>query len=945
MSNLPTLRERLFTAAGAVLNGGKLNFYISGTSTRKNTYPTAADAAAATNANANPVVADSGGLFGEIYLVPSEPYRVVLTDSSDNVIYTLDNIYADTMDSSTFATQMYEGVNNPVRYGGVGDGASDETTYVQAAIDAVVNSGRDGVVDLLGRTWRCDSALILYWGIKLRNGTLDFQNATAGAYIAATGTKGSAVVAANNVAAGDETIEASTTGISNGDLVLVYDSSGNLNGEVKRVTGVLAGPARVIAASAFEDPYTTANTATYKKLTPVDDVVVEDLIILVNPSAGSGTGDVLYFDTCANITIRNCRIRGHKGAAVKLRTCVNVHIEGCLFEQRTGSISSAGVDVRDTSQDVFIDNCAFVRQDTAGVDIGNNTVGGVGGVTRNVQVSNCTFDGLDGPAVYARLQSQYVNVDGCRVISANTDVSSTTTQAQAYAFIVHGYDTSISNCHIGSVSTAGILVDFTSERSTASTGRRLGVSRNDMVADALFLSGTVSKAVNRLEIVGNRDSATTGSGGVSISGSTGTVISRMTISDNLFGSNAATGAISISVAAGTLSRIVVSNNTVSSIAVVGNTTSPIAAAVITGNTVDTVTNNAIAIDLNYAHSATISDNNIACTSGGNTLVGGIRVLNSSSSVGTTSISGNDIGSTAWTTSNGYGVLVTDTSNVSITGNAIKGDVDEGVFVTATATPVTGVSISGNTINGIRADNTANSGVRVSGASSTNKVVGIAVCGNVINTASRGIRLTGYVEHGAIGGNVIKATNSVTSLVYLEGSATDAVAYISVTGNSFYDATYAIEITNTLGVFENGNIYGSHSLGEVSGILGRGVKCKVETVTRAAMTDGGGTSGTKNLGFTIPAGSLFLYAMLKNITGFTGDTSATIQIGDGTDVDRYNTGTPSVYTTAAEGVALGAPSGTAWHIAAITPRVTITSNADFTNVSQGSVDVLLWYLEP
>src|SRR3990167_7071574 len=114
------------------------------------------------------------------------------------------------------------------------------------------------------------------------------------------------------------------------------------------------------------------------------------------------------------------------------------------------------------------------------------------------------------------------------------------------------------------------------------------------------------------------------------------------------------------------------------------------------------------------------------------------------------------------------------------------------------------------------------------------------------------------------------------------------------------------------------------------------------VTRAQFTDGGATAGTFTLNHTIPAGARFAFALITSITGFIGDTSAVITIGDGTDVDRYNTGTPSVFTTAAAGVDMGAPSATAWHTAAIAPVITITSGADFTNVSAGSVLITLFY---
>ena len=116
-----------------------------------------------------------------------------------------------------------------------------------------------------------------------------------------------------------------------------------------------------------------------------------------------------------------------------------------------------------------------------------------------------------------------------------------------------------------------------------------------------------------------------------------------------------------------------------------------------------------------------------------------------------------------------------------------------------------------------------------------------------------------------------------------------------------------------------------------------------TITRAQMTDGGGTSGTYVLAETIPQGAWVQQSLLENITGFTGDTSAVIIVGDGSDTDRYNTGTPSVFTTS-NAIDLGVPSGTKIHTAAATVTVTITSAADFTNVTAGQLTIRIYYLK-
>ena len=120
----------------------------------------------------------------------------------------------------------------------------------------------------------------------------------------------------------------------------------------------------------------------------------------------------------------------------------------------------------------------------------------------------------------------------------------------------------------------------------------------------------------------------------------------------------------------------------------------------------------------------------------------------------------------------------------------------------------------------------------------------------------------------------------------------------------------------------------------------------QTVSVADFTDGGSTAGTLSLGCTIPAGAVYVQTLLKNLVGFAGDTTATIVVGDGTDVDRYSTGTPSVFATAPAGADLGVPSGTKFHSASKTPIVTITGTADFTSIvtnANGAVEItLMWY---
>lgn len=77
--------EQVFDANGDPLSGAKLYFYVSGTSTPKNTYSDQG----LTVANGNPVIADAAGRFGPIFL-DIGAYKVVLHTADGALVWTSD---------------------------------------------------------------------------------------------------------------------------------------------------------------------------------------------------------------------------------------------------------------------------------------------------------------------------------------------------------------------------------------------------------------------------------------------------------------------------------------------------------------------------------------------------------------------------------------------------------------------------------------------------------------------------------------------------------------------------------------------------------------------------------------------------------------------------------------------------------------------------------------
>lgn len=150
-----TPRVREFTSSGTVLNGGKLYFYLAGTTTPATVYTSSA----MTTPHAHPVLATTAGLFPAIWLAAGVSYDVTCKNSAGAVQWTALNyseaLTADEVgpaltaawigaalyprtDAETTAGVTPTDYSYPPgdvrRYGAVGSG--DETTEIQAAFDS-----------------------------------------------------------------------------------------------------------------------------------------------------------------------------------------------------------------------------------------------------------------------------------------------------------------------------------------------------------------------------------------------------------------------------------------------------------------------------------------------------------------------------------------------------------------------------------------------------------------------------------------------------------------------------------------------------------------------------------------------------------------------------------------------------------------------------------------
>ena len=144
---------QFFTNTGAVLTGGKIYTYLAGTTTPATTYTTSAGNVARTN----PIVLDAAGRVpggGEIWLTQGVVYKFTLTDSSNVLIATYDNISGISeltlpIDSSNitydppFTASVATNVEaklaqtvSVIDFGAVGDGTANDSAAITAAVTA-----------------------------------------------------------------------------------------------------------------------------------------------------------------------------------------------------------------------------------------------------------------------------------------------------------------------------------------------------------------------------------------------------------------------------------------------------------------------------------------------------------------------------------------------------------------------------------------------------------------------------------------------------------------------------------------------------------------------------------------------------------------------------------------------------------------------------------------
>ena len=457
--------------------------------------------------------------------------------------------------------RMIEGAAVNVKdFGAVGDGVTDDTAAIQAAIDSGAESiffpsGTYNITDGLdissNMSVDCEVDVVIDGSGIPASTTLGEQYV-----VEASGSLGSSISLGANVSESDSTITlSSTSGLSAGDLILASSDAvfapgwtgSNYQGWITTIESVDSATVITVSTKAFA-ALNTSDNAIVRKITPVSLRWNGGKILGRGLNGGHGGLSVAYGLNC---DIRNLSIDGCEDYGVKFTTCFNCHasqldVRNCLSTPSLGNTGYGFVAINGTQysscSNSYFERC---RHSVSGggayparfIDILNNSSVDGGRGTRDYDCHEpCfywTFDGNStvgesGGFIIRGQQANIVN-NTCR------NGSQVAIEIRAYGTLTDGLSDFVVDGNIIDKARTGIqVIDGGS-----ATPKNIVISNNQIRGGEL--NGVYVDNAENVVITGNSIDTTTDSTGDDGNGVRVGNTARLIISNNVIGNTADRG--------------------------------------------------------------------------------------------------------------------------------------------------------------------------------------------------------------------------------------------------------------------------------------------------------------------------------------------------------------------------------------------------------------------
>jgi hypothetical protein len=474
-------------------------------------------------------------------------YRVAASGASDQHVTTAGGV-------KLYVLPGEKGYNVKA-FGVVGNGIADDGPTLNAVMSVISVSGGGRLWFPIG-TYNIDTALVLQPSVHLNlpaGVVLDVASLAGGTAMRAQGTVGSAVSLTANasrtnlsvsVAAGSE------SGFSVGDYVLIYserqpDTSAQKDGEFQIVKATSSGS--ITLQDGLWGDYTTANTASIRKLNPVSNI----RIFGGGKIRGSGTNDkLLTFYRCNDVHVDGIIFEDGDLEALTFQSALNFSATNCSFYRSNNTGTGYGVAIFDGSQWGHIVGNKFIDC-RHGVSGGGN-VGGYG-LNRFINiVGNNAYGGLDS-GYDGHSPCQYWNFVG------NTATAENGTNSDGITW--QGLDVVISDNTLIGCKNYGILLEPRRPEDQTGLAVRGNVIRDSGLFGIYLIPVGTAGTISGVDIVGNTILNAANHGVLARSNTANRAINGLNIANNTVISSAQRGVYVLSEAA-TISAVNVSGNTI-----------------------------------------------------------------------------------------------------------------------------------------------------------------------------------------------------------------------------------------------------------------------------------------------------------------------------------------------------------------------------------------------